>query len=129
MRQPIKKRIAQANNIDTTNYFYTVLIDGNNLLKIALVNHRINEVGKDCGAVVSFLHMLGYILNKKDFNYCIVCWDGEQSGILRFQYYKDYKANRNKNYEAHANETDYDKAINAYVKKLLNYSKEKSNNN
>ena len=125
MRQPIRRRVAEANHIDTTDYQYSLVIDGNNLLKISLVNHRINEIGKDCGAVVSFLHMLGGILNKKDFNYCICCWDGNLSGILRYNYYKDYKANRDKKYDAHASETDYDKAINAYVKNVLNYSKEK----
>ena len=125
MKQPIRKTIAKANNIDTTDYIHSVLVDGNNLLKISLVNHRINEQGKDCGAVITFLHMLGGILNKKDFNYCIVCWDGEQSGVLRYSYYKDYKANRDKNYEAHVNDTDYDKKLNAFAKYVMSHSKNK----
>ena len=124
MRQPIRRRVAEANNIDQKKYIHTLLVDGNNMLRISLVNHRINEVGKDCGAVVTFLHLLGEILAKKDFDYCNVVFDGEQSGILRYNFYKDYKANRDKNYGSHANETDYDKAINAYVKKVLKYSRE-----
>lgn len=122
MKQPIKQRVAKANSLDMTNYTYSLIVDGNCLLKIALVNHRINEQGKDCGAIITFLKMLGDVLKKKDFNYCIVSWDGEQSGILRYQYYKAYKANRDKNYESHANDTDYDKKLNAYMKKVLNYS-------
>ena len=125
MRQPIKKRIAEANGIDTTNYIYTLVVDCNNLLKIAMVNKRINENGKDCGAVVAFLRMLGDILKKKDFNYCICCWDGEQSGILRYELYKDYKANRDKNYGKHVNETEYQKNLNNYMKCVISYSKEK----
>ena len=126
MKQPIKQRIVKANNLDTTKCTYSLIVDGNCLLKIALVNHRINEQGKDCGAIITFLKMLGDVLKKKDFNYCIISWDGEQSGILRYQYYEDYKANRDKNYGSHANDTDYDRKINAYVKKVLDYSKNKN---
>ena len=122
MKQPIRKRVAQANGIDTTKWVYTLLCDGNNLLKISLVNHRINEIGKDCGAVVTFLSMLGSILDKKDFDYCVTAWDGNQSGILRYKFYKDYKANRDKNYSSHESDTEYDKKINEYVKRVLSHS-------
>lgn len=122
MKQPIRKRVAQANGIDTTKWVYTLLCDGNNLLKISLVNHRINEIGKDCGAVVTFLSMLGNILDKKDFDYCVTAWDGNQSGILRYKFYKDYKANRDKNYSSHESDTEYDKKINEYVKRVLSHS-------
>lgn len=125
MRQPIRRSVASANQVDTTKWVYTLLCDGNNLLKISLVNHRINEVGKDCGGVVTFLSMLGGILDKKDFDYCITAWDGNQSGILRYRYYKDYKANRDKNYSLHDSDTDYDRRINEYVKNVLSHSKSK----
>ena len=45
-----------------------------------------------------FLHQLGKVLQKKDFDYCTVCWDGEGSGFLRWKLYPDYKANRDKKY-------------------------------
>ena len=85
----------------TTNYEFSLIVDGNNLLKISLVDKTMNNNGEEYGAVMSFLRILGSILNKKDFNYCMVCWDGVGSGVLRWQVYEDYKANRGKNYSLH----------------------------
>ena len=126
MRQPIKKSIAKANNIKSSEPIYSLIVDGNNLLKISLVDKTMNSNGKEYGAVVTFLRILGNILRKKDFNYCTVVWDGVGSGVLRYEIYKDYKANRDKHYDLHTSETAYDKAINAYCKKVLDYAKSKS---
>ena len=125
MRQPIKKSIAKANNIKSSESIYSLIVDGNNLLKISLVDKTMNSNGKEYGAVVTFLRILGNILRKKDFNYCTVVWDGVGSGVLRYEIYKDYKANRDKHYDLHTSETAYDKAINAYCKKVLDYAKSK----
>ena len=95
MKQVIKKVIKEANNINDTPLIYTLLVDGNNLMKIASVDKRMNGKGEEYGAVFLFLRQLGQLLQKKDFNYCIVCWDGDGSGVLRWNYYKDYKANSN----------------------------------
>lgn len=38
MKQVIRKSVALANNIDQTKPIYTLIVDGNNLLKISLVN-------------------------------------------------------------------------------------------
>ena len=123
MKQVVRKKRAEANNISTDKLLYTLLIDGNNLLKISLVDKRMNDNGEEYGAVFLFLRQLGQLLQKKDFDFCIVCWDGDGSGVLRYKYYKDYKANRDKHYEAMEGETDYDKAINDYVRKVLAYSR------
>lgn len=125
MRQPIKKSVAKANNIDVTKPIYTLVVDGNNLLKISLVDKRMNNNGEEYGGVFVFLKLLGVILSKKDFNYCSVCWDGTGSGVLRWEMYKDYKANRDKHYELHSTKTDYDKYIENYAKRAMNYSKSK----
>lgn len=125
MKQPIRKNVAKANGIDTTNYQTTLLVDGNNLLKISLVDKTMNSDGQQYGAVVNFLRQLGKVLSKKDFNYCIVVFDGEGSGVLRWEIYPDYKANRDKHYELHTAQTAYDRAINAYCKKVLQYSRDK----
>ena len=101
---------------------YICIIDGNNLLRISQVDNRLSSNGLEYGGVFMFLKMLGGILLKKDFDYCFVCWDGEGSGFLRWQYYKDYKANRDKHYE---NQTDYYKKLNDYAKMVINYSKSK----
>ena len=124
MRQIVRKKIAESNNISTLKPIYSLVVDGTNLLKIALVNKDHNNSKGECyGGVINFLRMLGDILRKKDFDHCHCCWDAQGSGILRWKIYPDYKANRDKNYEALNAESDYDKAINAYVKKVLNYSK------
>lgn len=130
MKQPIKKRIAEANNIKAAKNVYTLIVDGNNLLKISLVDKRMNDRGEVYGAVLTFMRKLGVILSRKDFDYCIVCWDGNGSGVLRWKYYEDYKSNRDKHYENHQdNQTDYDKYINNYCKAILRSKKaeEKSN--
>ena len=112
----------EANNIQTRKAQYIAVIDGNNLLKIALVDKRENQNGLEYGGVFMFLKLLGGVLLKKDFDYCFVCWDGEGSGILRWNYYKDYKANRDKHYEM---QTDYYKKLNDYAKFVIAYSKSK----
>lgn len=116
------KQVTRHNKKDES--FYSVIVDGNNLLKISLVDKTMNSKGEEYGAVMSFLRMLGNILNKKDFNYCIVCFDGVGSGVLRWEYYKDYKANRDKNYSLHdPNMSDYDRKILEYQNKVLSHSR------
>ena len=127
MRQPIKKRVAEANNITTNKWIYTLVVDGTNLLKISLVDRRMNDRGEVYGAVFTFIRLLGELLKRKDFNYCIVCWDGKGSGVLRWKYYEDYKANRGKNYENAATEkTDYEKYIEIFQKAAYASKKKKS---
>lgn len=123
MKQVIRKSRAEANNVSNEKLEYTLLVDGNSLLKMSLVDKRMNSKGEEYGAVFLFLRQLGQFLQKKDFNYCVVCWDGYNSGVLRYNIYKDYKANRDKHYELASGVSDYDKYINDYVKKVLNYNK------
>ena len=75
MKQVIRKTIAKANNIQTEPLLYTLLVDGNNLLKISLVDKRMNDKGEEYGAIFQFLYQLQKLLQKKDFNFCVVCWD------------------------------------------------------
>lgn len=108
-------------------YTYTLVLDMNNVMKIASVDHKMNNDGKEYGIILTSLRLIGDILRKKDFDYCIVAYDGEGSGVLRWQLYKDYKANRDKNYEAHdPNKSDYDKYIENYTKAILRHSREKA---
>ena len=126
MKQPIKKSRAVANGVSNKEAIYSLVVDGNNLLKISLVDKTMNSSGQEYGAVVSFLRILGTILNKKDFNYCTVCWDGTGSGVLRWKLYEDYKANRDKHYELHdPNLSDYEKKLIAYQKMVLDYNANK----
>jgi len=121
MKQIVKKSRAEANNISNEQLIYTLLVDGNSLLKMSLVDKRMNQNGEEYGAVFVFLRQLGQLLQKKDFKYCVVCWDGDGSGVLRYNYYNDYKANRDKHYELISGESDYDKGIREYMKKVYAY--------
>lgn len=116
------KQVTRHNKKDES--FYSVIVDGNNLLKMSLVDKTMNSKGEEYGAVMSFIRMLGTILNKKDFNYCMVVWDGIGSGVLRWKYYADYKANRDKNYSLHdPNLTDYDKKLIKFQRNCLSHSR------
>ena len=116
----------QVSRHKSTNYEYSLIIDGNNLMKIASVDKTMNNDGEEYGTVMSFLRILGGILSKKDFNYCIVCFDGKGSGVLRWELYEDYKANRGKDYEEYnPNMTDYERNIRNFRKRAISYYSKK----
>ena len=126
MQQVVRKSVAEANKVDTSIKNYHLLIDGNSVLKSSLVNKDdVNSKGQEYGAIVTFLYRIGNLLMKRDFNHCIVCWDGFNSGSLRWQLYKDYKGNRDKDYEATSAitnpESEYDAYIAAYCRKVIDY--------
>ena len=126
MQQVVRKSIVQANNLDTERKVYHLLVDGNSVLKSSLVNKTdVNSNGQEYGAIVTFLYRIGNLLAMRDFDHCVVCWDGFNSGSLRWKIYNDYKANRDKNYEAASAisnpNSDYDAYIAAYCKKVMEY--------
>ena len=126
MQQVVRRSVSEANKVDTSNKTYHLLIDGNSVLKSSLVNKDdTNDKGEEYGAIVTFLYRIGNLLMKRDFNHCVVCWDGFNSGALRWKLYKDYKGNRDKNYEAASAisnpESDYFAYIAAYCKKVQDY--------
>jgi len=120
MRQVTKR------NGNSVDYSYTLLLDMNNIMKISLVNHEMNSDGKEYGMVMTALRMIGDVLKKKDFNYCIAAYDGIGSGVLRWKLYKDYKANRGKKYELHDPDlSDYEKKLILTQMIVLEKSREK----
>lgn len=126
MQQVVRKSITQTNKVEPVNKNYHLLVDGNSVLKSSLVNKDdVNEKGEEYGGIVNFLYRIGNLLMMRDFNHCVVCWDGFNSGSLRWKIYKDYKANRDKNYESSSAisnpESDYDAYIAAYCKKVMAY--------
>ena len=120
--------IQVSNRTKTEKFIYSLVIDGNNILKIASVNKEMNNNGKEYGIILTSLRMIGDIIRKKDFDYCIAAFDGSQSGILRWEYYKDYKANRDKNYEQHNDKVleDFLKPYREFQKQVIGYSREKN---
>ena len=79
----------------------TLIIDGNWLLKKNFHkrgNQKAN--GKLCGGAFGFLESLKAVLNRTLPDRVVVMWDGYRGGLLRYNKYKPYKANRNKDWEA-----------------------------
>lgn len=125
MKQVIRKNIKESHNINELPIIRTLLVDGNNLMKISLVDKRTNSRNQEYGMVYQFLLQLNKILSRSDYNHVYVMFDGNGSGQLRYNLYKDYKANRDKNYKD--GKTDYDKYMEDYCKKVIAYSKNKKN--
>lgn len=122
MKQVVKKNRQEANkDLVEGKLNYHLVIDGNSILKSSLVCKEINSQGKEYGAILNMLRRMGELLKKKDFDYCTVMWDGFNSGILRASLYPLYKANRDKHYEDYLNESEYDRKINDYCKRVLAY--------
>ena len=119
MAQPVRKNIAEIHPELSEKQEYTLIIDGTNLLRISMVDDKINTNGVHYGGVFQFLLQLKILLQKKDFDYVYVFFDDEDSGILRYQIYNDYKSNRDKNYEQHSEDiSDYMKEYNEKLKNM-----------
>lgn len=128
MAQPVRKNIAELHPEVSEQSEYTLIIDGTNLLRISFADDRVNTDGVHYGGIFQFLLQMKIMLKKKDFDYVYVFFDDEDSGILRYQIYNGYKANRDKHYEEHSEElSDYMKEYNATLKRMQNaiFNKEK----
>ena len=131
MSQPVRKNIIKTHPDLNEKYCYTLIVDGTNLLRISMIDPKVNDKGIHYGGVFQFLLQLKILLQKKDFDYVYVFFDDEDSGILRYQIYNDYKANRDKNYAQHNNEglSDYMIAYNQNLKAMQKaiFNKNKKN--
>ena len=80
-------------------YTNTLIVDGDSLLKTAYHGAK-NLYYKDThiGGIFQFLTMLRKCLNEHRYDRVYVFWDGVFSGRLRYDIYKSYKANREKNF-------------------------------
>ena len=123
MRQVIRKTIKETHNVTDEPPIYTLLLDMNSIMKMSLIDKRVNSDGLEYGMVYQTLLQIKKQLEKKDFNFVYAFYDGDNSGQLRYDLYKDYKANRDKNYSD--SKSEYDKKIEAYCKKVIEYSKNK----
>lgn len=126
-KQPVPQNIKNNYSVED-KYTYTLLVDGNNLLKISLNGDpKVNTKGEHIGGVFQFLLQLKIMLAKRDFDYIYVFWDGDNSGELRARILPEYKANReNKHFDLDRTYSEYDKNIDNYVKFILNKKKNKT---
>lgn len=124
MQQVVRKKIAESHNICTEPTIYTLILDMNNIMKISMVDNRLSSLGKSYGMVYQTLLAIRNQLQKKAFNFVYAMYDGNNSGQLRYNIYKDYKSNRDKSFKD-SNKSDYDKSIDDYCKKVIAYHKAK----
>lgn len=125
MNQPIRQGIIKKYNIDTQKMKYTLLLDMNSIMKMSLVDTRCGGNGYQYGMVFQTLLQIKMMLEKKTWDSVYAIYDGDNSGYLRYKFYKDYKANRDKKYMEHSTEIQYDKYISDYVHKVMEYSRKK----
>lgn len=73
----------------------TLLVDGNNLLKIGFYGVRdFFNKGEHVGGIWHFLNTLKRFLDENNYNKVVVFWDGETSSSQRRLLYPKYKLNR-----------------------------------
>ena len=115
MPQPIPKKIQQNKPELCQKTFNTLLVDGSNILELSsLGDNTVSSSGMPIGGVFQFLLQMKMLLQKGNFRYVYVFWDGKNSGQLRYNYNNEYKANRDKDFED-TNLSDYMKEVNKRV--------------
>lgn len=77
-----------------------LLVDGDALFKTGYMGakHEYNEQGEHVGGLYQFITVIRKFLKEEIYHKVFVFWDGEFSGKLRYNLYKDYKSGRNKDY-------------------------------
>ena len=127
MGQPIPKKIVKSNNKFGEKTFNTLLIDGSNILELSsLGDTTISSSGKPIGGIFQMLLQIKLMLQKGNFRYVYVFWDGENSGSLKWEIYPLYKMNRDKSYED-VNMSAYMKEVNEKIRGMKEYFKHKQN--
>lgn len=77
----------------------TLLVDGDSLIKTAYYGAKdLYHKDTHIGGIFQFLTMLRKMMNEYKFDKVYVFWDGQFSGRLRYEIYKDYKLNREKDF-------------------------------
>ena len=120
MAQPVRKVIKEIHPELSSKPFYTLIIDGNNLLRQSMADTKVNGNGIHYGGIFQFFLQIRMLMTAEyRYDYVYVVFDDTDSGILRYQIYNEYKANREKNYAKHimsGEESDYWKRLNQTIK-------------
>jgi 5'-3' exonuclease len=123
VHQPVKQEILETDYYRNNPYIkkeyneYILLVDGHNLLKHCMVNTDVNSRGELIGPIFLFLLKLKVMMGIRDFSHVYLFWDGEVSGLIRYDLYPNYKKRRNKQY------SEYDRQINAFVSAVFRKEK------
>ena len=127
--QPVRKTIKEVHgSLIKEPPTLTMLVDGNSLLFSSFADDKVNSEGVHYGAIFQFLLQLRIQLTKRQFDKIVVTFDDEYSGVMRYNLYHDYKANRDKHYEDYG-VSDYMKQYNENLKQMRNHIFNKKNKN
>jgi len=125
MPQPIRKTVIEKKPELEKKPFFTLIIDGNNMLRRCFVDDKLNSEGVHYGAIFQVLLQIRLMLQKKAFDYVYIFFDGHKSGLERYKLYNGYKATRDdKDYELILRTeglSEYGKAFEEKVKKMQDY--------
>ena len=120
MGQPVREAIKKIHPELSSKPIYTLIIDGNNLLRMSMADTKVNGNGIHYGGIFQFFLQIRMLMTAEyRYDYVYVVFDDTDSGILRYQIYNEYKANRDKNYAKHimsGEESDYWKRLNQTIK-------------
>ena len=130
MGQPVRQIIKETHPELSAKPIYTLIVDGNNLLRISMVDTKTNADGIHYGGIFQFFLQIKLLMRDYKYDYVYVVFDDTDSGILRYQYYNEYKANRDKNYASHlvnGEESEYWKRLNKTISNMQRaiYNKQK----
>lgn len=91
-RPPKNGKVTQTENV--------LLVDGSALYKRGFIGARdeYNRKGQHIGGIYQFITVLRKLIDENLYHKVFVFWDGEYSGKLRWEIYKDYKSGRGKDY-------------------------------
>ena len=127
MPQPVRKQIQELHkDIIKEEPTLTLLVDGGSLLFSSMKEDTVNSKGEHVGGIHQFLLQLRMQLTQRVFNRIVVTFDDTYSGYKRWELYKPYKENRDKDYEAYG-VSEYMKQYNERLKRMQNaiFSKNK----
>ena len=127
MKQPIRRKLIDNGVVKKdVEPILTLVIDGNSILKQSLVDTTVGTNGKEYGAIMQTFIVIKRLLKMRDWNSVYIIFDGDNSGQLRYNFYPDYKQNRDKNYKnIGESKSAYDKSIDDFVKRTFKYYNEK----
>ena len=121
MPQPVPKKIKEIKPDAGVKQFTTLLIDGSNILELSsCADHTLSNNGMDYGGIFQFLLQIKLLLQKGNFRYVYVMWDGINSGQMRYKLNSQYKSNRDKEYDDD-DLSPYMQAVNEKIKNMQNY--------
>lgn len=107
----------------------TLLIDGSFLLKRSYHAGKttFNSKGKNIGGLYGFLITLRMLIKDYNINKCVVSFDSENSGKLRYNIYSDYKSNRENKEWHNKRDVSEKQAIREEMEKTLSWQKMRIN--